>query len=96
MKQRSNPMFYITLVSQILVIVQLVLASLGYASALTDAVQHKIMAIVDGFVAILATMGVFIDPTGSAKAELIKDVAAFTVDKIEEKPAVPPVEETKA
>lgn len=60
--KRHNKMFYTTLVAQILIAVQLILAVFGYEELLSAALQNKIIAAVNAVLVVLATFGVVNDP----------------------------------
>jgi phi LC3 family holin len=62
-KQRHNKTFYLTSVSQLLIVIQTVLSVLGYDIIITEVVKHNILTIADAVLSILALYGVVIDPT---------------------------------
>lgn len=62
LKQRNNPMFYVTATSQLLLAIQIILAIFGRQELLDQALQHKILAAVEAVITFLGTVGVFTNP----------------------------------
>jgi uncharacterized membrane protein len=62
LKKRNNGIFWVTSVSQLLLAIQLVLAIFGQQELLNQALQHNILAAVEGIITLLGTIGVFINP----------------------------------
>lgn len=60
-KQRHNRLFYITATSQLLVVIQMVLALFGYGDLITEMLKDKILATVDAVLVLCGTLGVFVD-----------------------------------
>jgi phi LC3 family holin len=63
LKKRRNKTFYITIVSQLLVATQLILALFGYEAILNAVLQDKILAATDAVLVVFSTFGVVNDPT---------------------------------
>lgn len=59
LKHFDNPMFWITVTSQLLVVIQFVLAIFGKEELLDTTLQNKILQAVNVIVAFLGTIGVF-------------------------------------
>lgn len=59
LKRYDNPMFWITSISQLLVVIQFILSIFGKEYLLDQSLQSKILQAVNLVVAFLGTMGVF-------------------------------------
>lgn len=62
-KKRRNKTFYLTVTSQFVIVLQLFFVMIGQGDLVTAALQHNIIAFVDGLLLLLGTLGVVNDPT---------------------------------
>lgn len=95
LKRYDNPMFWITGISQLLIVIQVVLAIFGKETLLDQALQNKIMQAVNVIIAFLGTIGVFTKGAPSMPVEPITPVEPV-VPSVEpvapSEPVVAPVE----
>jgi phi LC3 family holin len=62
-RKRHNGTFYVTAISQLIVVIQLLLAIFGYDQVITDLLKIKVLSFVDGVIVLLGMFGVINDPT---------------------------------
>lgn len=63
LKKRSNKTFYMTVVGQGVVVVQLYFVMTGQGEVVTELLKNNILLFTDAVCALLATVGLFNDPT---------------------------------
>lgn len=62
LKKRNNGTFWITSVSQLLLAAQIILAVFGKQDLLNQVLHDKILAVAEGVITVLGTIGVFTNP----------------------------------
>lgn len=89
LKRFDNPMFWISGVSQLLIVIQICLAVFGKDQLLTQVLQNKIMDAVEAVVAFLSTIGVFTTPVPLRPIEPIVSPTEPVAPVKEEESVVP-------
>ena len=71
-KQRHTVRFYVSGISQILLLIQAVMLLTGHSAALVETVQHNLLIAADTLFTLASTFGIAIDPTIK---KFIQDIA---------------------